>query len=92
MENILSFVNAEFMDIGHFRTPEGEKIDMAKIIEENEQEVQSAKLCRQKETGQSRCPVRPKKKNLVGPNGWEIISAIVDSGATVAVLHPEDGK
>ena len=61
MENILSFVNANFKDIGHLRTPEGETIDMENIIEENKQEVRSAKLCRQRETGQSLCPVRPKK-------------------------------
>ncbi len=26
------------------------------------------------------------------PNGWEVLSAIVDSGATITAVHPEDGK
>ena len=26
------------------------------------------------------------------PNGWEVMSAIVDSGATITALHPEDAK
>ncbi len=27
-----------------------------------------------------------------GPNGWEVISAVVDSGATITAIHPKDGK
>ena len=26
------------------------------------------------------------------PNGWEVISAVVDSGATITALHPEDAR
>ena len=26
------------------------------------------------------------------PNGWEVLSAIVDSGATITAVHPQDGK
>ena len=26
------------------------------------------------------------------PNGWEVISAVVDSGATITALHPKDAK
>ena len=56
---------------------------------------ESVKLLKQRheeETAPALCPVRQKRDNLVGPNGWEILSAVMDSGATVAVLHPGDGK
>ncbi len=26
------------------------------------------------------------------PNGWEVLSAVVDSGATITAVHPKDGK
>ena len=33
-----------------------------------------------------------KREPATAPNGWEILSAIVDSGATITALHPKDGK
>ncbi len=45
------------------------------------------------------CPMtdRSKRANIgvktpFNPKGWEVLSAVVDSGATVPCLHPEDGK
>jgi len=32
------------------------------------------------------------RENTKAPNGWEVISAIVDSGASITAVHPEDGK
>ncbi len=32
------------------------------------------------------------KERPKAPNGWEVISAVVDSGATVTAVHPKDAK
>ena len=34
----------------------------------------------------------PEKREPTGPNGWEIMSAIVDSGATVSAIRPKVGR
>ncbi len=37
-------------------------------------------------------PLRGNSKDRPrAPNGWEVLSAIVDSGATITAIHPEDG-
>ncbi len=33
-----------------------------------------------------------RRERPTAPNGWEVLSAIVDSGASITAVHPEDGK
>ena len=37
-------------------------------------------------------PLKDSRDRPRAPNGWEVLSAVVDSGATVTALHPEDAQ
>ncbi len=65
----------EFLRSGHRGDAIGKPA--LKVLREIKAPEQLAPLMKQRE--------RPK-----APNGWEVISAVVDSGATITALHPED--
>ena len=51
------------------------------------------KVLRQNLSVERLAPLTSKSRERpCAPNGWEVISACVDSGATITAIHPEDGK
>ncbi len=49
------------------------------------------KVLRQNQPTAKLSPLTGKERPRA-PNGWEVISAVVDSGATITAIHPEDGQ
>ncbi len=49
-------------------------------------------LCPISSSGPSSPPSSPTSNGVIDPSKWEQLLAVVDSGATVPVLHPRTGR
>ncbi len=83
LQLMTNFVNADYSSYGRLLFPE---------LEERKENL--SVLTQRTSPGGELRPLKGAHEKIVrkAPNGWEIMSAVVDSGATVAVLHPEDGQ
>ena len=87
VESILNFVNGDFKDKGHLKIP-GTDIN----VEDMANAKAGLKVFKERpklEGGNLMKTTR--RQNPTAANGWEILSSVVDSGATVPVLGPKDG-
>ncbi len=48
------------------------------------------KVLREVKTPEQLAPLTKRRERPTAPNGWEVISAVVDSGATITAVHPQD--
>ncbi len=53
---------------------------------------QSLKVFRENSTAPVKLAAVKHRENPKAANGWEVISCVVDSGATITAIHPNDGK
>ena len=79
---------------------EKQKTERSKVLEllnfarQNHDDVigkQGLRVLREMSQSEKLAPLMRKERPRA-PNGWEVISAVVDSGATITAVHPEDGK
>ena len=69
--------------------------DFIKVDKEGKATPEVLNIFRSRPANPTLCPLKKPRADVAptdDPRTWEIMSAVVDSGATIAALTPEDGK